>query len=50
MTPFKEGVDIEGHLSVLQSNYEGVSQAFQCLENKNDELINFVCEAVLMKS
>ena len=44
VTLFNEGVDRGDHLSVLKSNYEEVLEAFKCLECKNDELINFVCD------
>lgn len=44
LTLLKDRVDRRDHLPVLKSNYVGVLQAFQCLENKFDELVNFVCK------
>lgn len=42
VTLFQEGVDRSDPLSALKSNYEGVLEAFQSLESKNDEIIDFV--------
>lgn len=44
VTLCKEGVDRSDGLSVLRANYEEVLEAFKCVENINDELINFMSE------
>lgn len=44
VTLFKEGLDRGDHLAALKSNYEGVLEAFQCLESINENIIDFLCE------
>ncbi len=44
ITLLKEGVDRGDHLPASRSNYEGMFEVFQCLENINDEIPDFVGE------
>lgn len=44
VTLLEEGVDRGDHLSALKCYYEGVLEAFQCLESRNDAIIDFVGE------
>ena len=44
VTLLKEGVDRGDPLTACRNNYKGVLEAFRCLEEKNDEILEFVVE------
>lgn len=47
MTLFQEGVDQGDHQSALNNNYKGVLEAFNCLDSKNDAIIDSVGDGQL---
>ena len=50
-TLFKEGLKTRGdHISVSKNNQEAVTKAFQELEGKNNDFINYICDNKLDES